>query len=541
MTWRALIAIVGMTAVGGQAFAQTCPARPPERAATRIINGDKASIKNWPGMVALRFVLPAGGDIKHVYTCGGTLIDKNWVLTAAHCLSDGKDQAFVRNVPGKGWILPDDFTVDGPDGLIDAKNAKLEILIGPENLAQFDGAVRTPSAIVVHEGWNGRWNEFKHDIALIKLNAPAPGPTMAVSLAADQETGDGSMWVAGFGLIGNGFSPAKNGRTTGDTDNGLVKLFASVRGAKALAGSDLLQEVMLPARPAKECSNPALTRKLSEQDGQKQICAGVSEQDVRKRKDSCNGDSGGPMVRTGPDGCPVLMGLVSYGPNECGSQDAWGVYTRVAGYSDWIARNAQGAALVAGKPSVSSEAAAELLAAMKFGRQTGLRGLVAEARAGGPPDAKGVVVEMTQPTAAKIGELRTLKITPRGVSGYLAVADVDSAGTITWLLPNQWEPDPRQVKDGQTITVGGMDTADFQFRVGPPVGTNTVYAIIAPDKTLFTRLQLASRARTRGIVVEAKGTEAAVMSDTAASTLSRAMSADKPVLGFGALRYTVAE
>lgn len=70
----------------------------------------------------------------------------------------------------------------------------------------------------------------------------------------------------------------------------------------------------------------------------KQMCAGG-----KNGKDSCGGDSGGPLmvkmqistydIRT------FQQGIVSYGPRFCGIQGLPGVYTRVAYYMDWILDN----------------------------------------------------------------------------------------------------------------------------------------------------------------------------------------------------------
>lgn len=66
-----------------------------------------------------------------------------------------------------------------------------------------------------------------------------------------------------------------------------------------------------------------------------QICAGGE-----KGKDSCKGDSGGPLMGDFLDSrgysFTYLAGLVSYGPQECGKENWPGVYTRVANYLDWI-------------------------------------------------------------------------------------------------------------------------------------------------------------------------------------------------------------
>ena len=56
------------------------------------------------------------------------------------------------------------------------------------------------------------------------------------------------------------------------------------------------------------------------------ICAGA------KGKDSCYGDSGGPLV----DSKGFLVGVVSGGAEECGSDTYPGVYTEVSYLTQWI-------------------------------------------------------------------------------------------------------------------------------------------------------------------------------------------------------------
>ena len=70
-----------------------------------------------------------------------------------------------------------------------------------------------------------------------------------------------------------------------------------------------------------------------------QICAGGE-----KNKDSCGGDSGSPLMKVIKKNNDskinvhsyILIGMVSYGPPECGIENRAGVYTRVEGYDDWI-------------------------------------------------------------------------------------------------------------------------------------------------------------------------------------------------------------
>jgi secreted trypsin-like serine protease len=67
------------------------------------------------------------------------------------------------------------------------------------------------------------------------------------------------------------------------------------------------------------------------------LCAGEAD----GARDACNGDSGGPLF-TMVDGKPVQVGVVSWGEGpidaeaSCGHANAYGIYTRLANYTDWI-------------------------------------------------------------------------------------------------------------------------------------------------------------------------------------------------------------
>lgn len=64
------------------------------------------------------------------------------------------------------------------------------------------------------------------------------------------------------------------------------------------------------------------------------MCAGGKD-----KKDSCPGDSGGPMLAAAyinDETRYVQQGVVSFGHKFCGTQGYPGVYTRIAYYMDWI-------------------------------------------------------------------------------------------------------------------------------------------------------------------------------------------------------------
>lgn len=69
---------------------------------------------------------------------------------------------------------------------------------------------------------------------------------------------------------------------------------------------------------------------------ERQLCAGGT------KKDSCGGDSGGPLQVMGKifgDSRMIQQGIVSFGPRNCGFSHLPGVYTRVAAFMDWILDN----------------------------------------------------------------------------------------------------------------------------------------------------------------------------------------------------------
>ena len=68
-----------------------------------------------------------------------------------------------------------------------------------------------------------------------------------------------------------------------------------------------------------------------------QICAGGEE-----NKDSCNGDSGGGLLKLNKRkgrNFYTVVGLVSFGPEYCGTANRHGVYTKIRAYKDWIREN----------------------------------------------------------------------------------------------------------------------------------------------------------------------------------------------------------
>ena len=71
-----------------------------------VIGGVNATPNSWPWMISLR----KGG----LHSCGGSLIRPNWVLTAAHCLSDPLLSIYTVVVGKEGEKLNILFTSNVP-------------------------------------------------------------------------------------------------------------------------------------------------------------------------------------------------------------------------------------------------------------------------------------------------------------------------------------------------------------------------------------------------------------------------------------------
>lgn len=243
---------------------------PQPQLTPRIVGGEEAAPGAWPWQVKI----DANG-----FLCGGSLIDTDWVLTAAHCVVD------------------DVGTVFEPD--------TIEVLAGAHDISISEPSQqsRGVSQIIPHEAYDPSTSD--NDIALLKLSQPVNLNARVALISLNTE----DNLVAGTPAMVTGWGDLADGGQ----------------------GPDTLHQVEVPLISNATCNAPdyydgAITANM--------LCAGYPQ----GGKDACQGDSGGPLVIEEGTGDWLQVGVVSWG-NSCAQPKQPGVYARVSNYIDWIQAN----------------------------------------------------------------------------------------------------------------------------------------------------------------------------------------------------------
>lgn len=243
-----------------------------QQVSTRIVGGAESSNDSeYPWVVSLKY----NGS----HFCGATLINEQWVLTAAHCVIEqsSNDNNFTATV------------------------GEYDLSSSPET------ASSSIEKIITHPDYNE--TTFDNDIALIKLSSAVSKET--ITLLSSLETAQ-SIEVD----------------TTQSTAIGWGSTVGYAIGDDPKAEyPDILNVVSIPLLSSEMCKTimPMITDNM--------VCAADI---VNGGLDSCQGDSGGPLlVESTSEGETQQIGVVSFGQG-CAAQGTAGVYTKVANYQTWI-------------------------------------------------------------------------------------------------------------------------------------------------------------------------------------------------------------
>lgn len=252
---------------------------------------------------------------ERVHRCGGAYIGDGWVISAAHCFVGVQANVI------KDWrIRLGTQTLDKPDA----------------------GMTFAIDRVAYHRGFTNA-EPYPNDIALVHIvmagktcagRKPTCKPIRLMTAADRPLASYDPLLVTGWGRT----KPRVEG------SRGLARDGTINHGSPTLLQVDLTQQPAACAKvPAYSSVSPATTICAGDQViGAQLLDRAVSTLALpvallnRTVKDTCNGDSGGPLtVMRGKE--RVLAGLVSWGKG-CGQAGIPGVYTRVSAFADWIAQ-----------------------------------------------------------------------------------------------------------------------------------------------------------------------------------------------------------
>lgn len=243
------------------------------RSARRIVGGDEAAPHEFPYQLSLQWNF-GDEDRAPLHFCGASLLNENYVLTAAHCDVEYSDDGFME-------VVAADHNVEAHEG--------------PEQR-------RRVVTFKIHSGYQG--GVSANDIAVIRVDQPFElnDLVQAVQLPKQLEQFEGDVTLSGWGSMS----------TTGVPDY-----------------PDKLRKVVLPLVDFDKCLRLWDFSDVLEKSN---VCAGPTD----GSRSACSGDSGGPLVKQLAGGVVVQVGVVSWGAVPCGAPNRPTVFAGVAHYIDWI-------------------------------------------------------------------------------------------------------------------------------------------------------------------------------------------------------------
>lgn len=237
----------------------------------------------------------ADGESRIIGGCDSTTDSRPWMVAVGR---KGYASQFISHFCG-ATLIHENWALTAAHCMFDSDDnavtpGSIELYVGTTTLDSGEGETIDVTSITTHPSYDE--STQRNDIALLRLSTPASQSTARLATVKPGQ---------GYEALTVGW-----GRTN------------AVSSSQGDSYPQELQEVNVTTIDNANCYNNLLDS---------QLCAGV----VAGGKDSCSGDSGGPLLLTS-QGDDTLVGVVSYGYG-CAQAGQVGVYTSVSAYANWIA------------------------------------------------------------------------------------------------------------------------------------------------------------------------------------------------------------
>ena len=285
----------------------------------RVTDGERALPGQFPWQVAIVRGVAGDNDPFAGFFCGGTLIEWNWVLTAAHCTYEADPAG--NHLPPIAILARDVFVYVGSHDFSGGKKLAVDRVV--RHKYQFDSK--------------------DNDIALLRLSVPVTPSDKVAKVGLSVPAGQYAT-VVGWGATEKGILPPEDRKSVKELRFAKVQFKDSAACNKSL--NIQLRDRAKQVLQKEGWSSPQIAAALvkhyplsAQRINSNMVCAGGDG--GGRYSDACFGDSGGPLVIKSGNGYKQV-GLVSWGPDDgCGLSKTYGVYTNVIRYLPWIQQEIQ--------------------------------------------------------------------------------------------------------------------------------------------------------------------------------------------------------
>ena len=267
----------------GQRFGGAIGRLPPVGISAHISGGRNMTEGEMPWMVHLTVSYADATS----QSCGGFILDENWVITAAHCLVS------VVSVKVSAGRLSYEWGSDNRN-----EQVMLVPVTGIHVHSDYNRLTMLNDIGLLHLPRSLRFNQHVQPICILDQDSCGDPP---LGSSSQVDFCDTNVTSAGWGF----------------NQSGLI--------------SNYLKSVDLEIMPRDQCNHLYTTLSFRPIYPQ-QICA----QGHQSGDDTCKGDSGGPLFCY-QNGKAVAIGIISFGPTNCRSVVPGG-YNRICQHLDWIKR-----------------------------------------------------------------------------------------------------------------------------------------------------------------------------------------------------------